>query len=53
MTGKSITEPGTYTGVYPLMANREWLKSAVHVRHLDQMEDRLRALEKRLGEADK
>lgn len=51
LVSKSINEPGTYTGVYPIASNREWLKSAARVRGLDQMEDRLRALEKRLKDA--
>jgi len=53
LVSKSITEPGTYTGVYPLASNREWLRNAVHLRHLDQMDDRIRTLEKRLADADK
>jgi UDP-3-O-[3-hydroxymyristoyl] glucosamine N-acyltransferase len=53
LVSKSISEPGTYTGVYPLSSNRDWLRNAVHLRHLDQMEDRIRALEKRLQDADK
>jgi UDP-3-O-[3-hydroxymyristoyl] glucosamine N-acyltransferase len=53
LVSKSISEPGTYTGVYPLASNREWLRNAVHLRHLDQMEDRLRALEKRFQDPDK
>jgi UDP-3-O-[3-hydroxymyristoyl] glucosamine N-acyltransferase len=49
MVTKSIREPGTYSGVYPLAPNREWLKNAAHIRHLDRMDERIRALEKQLA----
>jgi len=50
MVSKSIKEAGDYTGFYPLARNREWMKNAVHIRHLDEMEARIRALEKKLAE---
>jgi UDP-3-O-[3-hydroxymyristoyl] glucosamine N-acyltransferase len=46
---KSIDKPGTYTGAYPFEANREWRKNAAQLRHLSDLADRLRALEKRFG----
>jgi len=49
MVTKSIREAGTYSGAYPLAPNREWLKNAAHIRHLDRMEQRIRALEKQLA----
>ena len=48
MVTKSISQAGTWSGAYPMAPNREWLKNAAHIRHLDAMEERLRALEKRL-----
>jgi UDP-3-O-[3-hydroxymyristoyl] glucosamine N-acyltransferase len=42
---RSIAEPGMYTGVFPLMPNREWERSAVIVRQLDQLRGRIKALE--------
>jgi UDP-3-O-[3-hydroxymyristoyl] glucosamine N-acyltransferase len=42
---KSISQPGTYTGAYVFEPHREWLKNAVHLRHLAELADRVRALE--------
>lgn len=46
---KSIHEPGIYTGAYPFEPNREWRRNAAQLRHLGDLADRLRALEKRLA----
>jgi UDP-3-O-[3-hydroxymyristoyl] glucosamine N-acyltransferase len=34
---KSITEPGMYTAVMPLMKHQDWLKNAAQMRHLDKL----------------
>ena len=46
MVTKSIAEPGLYTGFYPLAKNADWEKSAVAVRNLAKMREKIRALEK-------
>lgn len=46
---KSITSAGTYGASLPAMPNREWLKTAAHLRQLDEMEARIRALEAALA----
>ena len=46
MVSRSIKEPGQYTGFYPLAKNADWEKSAVIVRNLDALRDRVRAAEK-------
>ena len=46
---KSIHEPGIYSGAYPFEPNREWRRNAAQLRHLSDLADRLRALEKRLA----
>ncbi|MCK9285074.1 MAG: UDP-3-O-(3-hydroxymyristoyl)glucosamine N-acyltransferase [Rhodocyclaceae bacterium] len=51
--GKSIAEPGTYTGSVPLMNHAAWLKNFSRLRHMDAMADKIRALEKRLSELEK
>lgn len=43
---KSIDRPGTYTGAYVFEPHREWRKNAVQLRHLAELADRVRALEK-------
>lgn len=49
LIAKSITEPGTYTGVYPSEANRRWMRNAARLRHLDELAERVRILEQRLA----
>lgn len=45
LVASSITEPGHYTGFFPMMKNRDWERSAAIIRHLEDMRRRLRALE--------
>jgi UDP-3-O-[3-hydroxymyristoyl] glucosamine N-acyltransferase len=37
LIAKSITRPGTYTSGMPAMPHAEWLRNAVHLRHLDDI----------------
>lgn len=46
---RSIDQPGTYTGAYPFEANREWRKNAAQLRHLNELAQRVRALENLCG----
>lgn len=50
---KSIERPGTYTGAMPFEPHREWLKNAVHLRHLETMAEKIHALEARLAQLEK
>ena len=50
MVTKSISEPGQYTGFYPIAKNAEWEKSAVAVRNLGKMREKIRTLEKTLSQ---
>lgn len=43
---RSITEPGQYTGFYPIAKHGDWEKSAALVRNLGTMREKVRALEK-------
>lgn len=49
---KDIKEPGTYTSVQPLMRHEAWLKNAAHLRHLDKLAARVKALENLLNKED-
>ncbi len=40
---KSITEPGMYTAVMPLMKHAAWLKNIAHLRHLDKLAEKLKS----------
>jgi UDP-3-O-[3-hydroxymyristoyl] glucosamine N-acyltransferase len=48
LVAKSISTPGTYTAVFPMLPHDQWLKNAALVRHLDEMMDRIRDLEDKL-----
>ncbi len=45
MIGKSITEAGSYAGIYPFSKNDEWRSNAVHLRHLGELVKRVKRLE--------
>ncbi len=42
---RSITTPGFYSGVYPLMPNADWERSAAVVRQLPALRRRIRQLD--------
>jgi len=44
---KSIGSAGTYTGAYPFERNSEWRRNAVQLKHLDELAQRVRAIEKK------
>jgi UDP-3-O-[3-hydroxymyristoyl] glucosamine N-acyltransferase len=43
---RSIRQAGTYTGMFPFDDNESWAKNTALVRHLAELADRVRALEK-------
>jgi UDP-3-O-[3-hydroxymyristoyl] glucosamine N-acyltransferase len=43
---RSIRKPGTYTGMFPFDDNASWAKNTALVRHLAELAERVRALEK-------
>jgi UDP-3-O-[3-hydroxymyristoyl] glucosamine N-acyltransferase len=47
---KSIDKPGTYTGAYVFEPHNQWRRNAVQLRHLAELAERLRALEKKLAQ---
>jgi UDP-3-O-[3-hydroxymyristoyl] glucosamine N-acyltransferase len=47
---KSIREAGVYTSVQPLMKHEDWKHNAAHLRHLDALVRRVKALEEKLKE---
>lgn len=48
LIGKSIAEAGSYAGIFPFGKTDEWRKSAVQLRHLDEMAKRIKKLEQQL-----
>jgi len=56
LVAKSIHKRGTYTATVPLLEHGEWLKNFSHLRHLEALADKIRALEvelARLAEKEK
>jgi UDP-3-O-[3-hydroxymyristoyl] glucosamine N-acyltransferase len=43
---RSIHKPGTYTGIFPSDEHQSWAKNTAYVRHLAELADRVRAIEK-------
>ena len=52
LVSKSINRPGVYTANLPLQTREDWVKNFAHLRHLDAMADRIRALEQQLLQRD-
>lgn len=46
---RTIREPGTYTGMFPFNDHASWARNTAHVRQLDKLARRIKALEKKLG----
>ena len=44
---RSIRQPGTYSGIFPIDDNASWEKNAATLRNLHTLRDRVRALEKK------
>jgi UDP-3-O-[3-hydroxymyristoyl] glucosamine N-acyltransferase len=49
LVAKSILEPGTYTGIFPISEKKQWARTAAHLRKLDKLADKVRELEKRVS----
>ena len=47
---RSIHKPGTYTGMFPFDENASWARNTAVVRHLAELSERVRRLEKGKGE---
>ena len=45
LIGKSISKSGSYTGIFPFSSNDDWRKNAVHLRHLDELADKIKMLQ--------
>lgn len=48
LVGKSILQPGTYVGQYPVQSHADWLANASHLRRLDALAQRVKELERQL-----
>jgi UDP-3-O-[3-hydroxymyristoyl] glucosamine N-acyltransferase len=50
---KSLPKADTYTSTLPFSEHAVWQKNAVHMRNLDKLVNRVKALEQKLGELEK
>lgn len=50
LVGKSIREAGSYAGIFPMSRSEDWRRNSVHLRHLDELADRIKVLEKQLAD---
>ncbi|MFZ2525822.1 MAG: UDP-3-O-(3-hydroxymyristoyl)glucosamine N-acyltransferase [Candidatus Ferrigenium altingense] len=48
LIGKSIREAGSYAAIFPYSKTEDWRKNAVHLRHLDDLVKRVKALEQEI-----
>lgn len=49
MVMRPITEPGVYSSGIPLQANKVWRKTAALVMNIDEMNKRLKSVERKVG----
>ena len=49
LIGKSIREAGSYAAIFPFGKTEDWRKNAVHLRHLDDLVKRVKALEQEIA----
>ncbi len=49
LIGKSIREAGSYAAIFPFAKTEDWRKNSVHLRHLDELAQRVRKLEQQLN----
>jgi len=45
LVSRNLHQPDFYTGVFPMMRNRDWERNAALLRHLVELRDRIRRLE--------
>jgi UDP-3-O-[3-hydroxymyristoyl] glucosamine N-acyltransferase len=48
LIGKSIREAGAYAAIFPFAKTEDWRRNSVHLRHLDEIAGRIKALEQQL-----
>lgn len=46
LVSRSINEPGVYSSGIPAVANAKWNKTVARLRHLDELADRIKGLER-------
>lgn len=52
MITRSLNKVATYTALMPFQTHDDWLKTAAQIRHLDELSERVKQLEKILSKLD-
>jgi UDP-3-O-[3-hydroxymyristoyl] glucosamine N-acyltransferase len=50
LIGKSISEAGSYAGIFPFSRNDEWRKTAAQLRHLNELAHKVKSLQQQIEE---
>ncbi len=53
MITKNVTQPGQYTGAFPMGTHEEWLHNAAQLKRLAKLAERVSELEKKLKSVEK
>lgn len=48
----SIKESNHYASIFPLQTHKDWIKNAAHIRHLHEMNQKIKQLEKKLNNTE-
>ncbi len=48
LISKSISEAGSYAGIFPFSRNDEWRKTAAQLRHLDELAHKVKSLQQQI-----
>ena len=49
VVSRSIVAPGAYAGVFPFDEQKKWQRTAVQVRNIDSLVERVKGLERELA----
>ena len=52
LVNKSIKERGSYCGIYPFSTTQNWRRNAAQLRHLDELADRIKAVEQKIDKPE-
>lgn len=52
LVSRNLHQADFYTGIFPMMRNRDWQRNAALLRHLVELRDRIRRLERQKAEPD-
>lgn len=48
----SIKESGHYASIFPLQSHKDWVRNAAHIRHLHEMNQKIKMLEQKISQIE-